>query len=209
MIPLVNITVYDQNLNLIKDLDGLCYKYKLHRNMWPILSKWTRLNTYKKFEFLVYYQSIHSPIYIIVVNFFFSNWTIQSKVKTIWHLLYWKEWNGDIVFQSLGLGQYIYIRFKFHSKTFRVRLKHINNCNFANISKLKENHLHLWFSRQLFWYYFLSYFVKYWKQGHKSIHFLRGNNMKNTLIVTDCVNNEEFLRKSQKKILICYLEKRV
>ncbi len=54
---------------------------------------------------------------------------------------------------------------------------------------------------------FLSYLVDYWKQNHKSIHFLKGNDATNTPIVTDCCNNQEFLRKSQKKKLIYCLEK--
>ena len=69
--------------------------------------------------------------------------------------------------------------------------------------------LHLQFLRQWFWYYFWSYLVKYWRQGHKSIdlHFLKGNGTRNTPVITDCCNNKEFLRKSQKRILIYCLKK--
>ena len=54
---------------------------------------------------------------------------------------------------------------------------------------------------------FLSYLIKYWWQGRKSIHFLTGNDTRNTHIVTDCCNNQEFFRESQKRILIYCLEK--
>ncbi len=46
---------------------------------------------------------------------------------------------------------------------------------------------------------FLSYLVESWSQIHKSIHFLKENDTRNTSILTDCCNNQEFLRKSQKK----------
>ncbi len=75
--------------------------------------------------------------------------------------------------------------------------------SFSIVSRL----LHLRFSRHYFWYYFLSYLVKYWKQSHKSIHFLKGNDTRNTPIATDCCNYQESLRKSQKQILIYCLEK--
>ncbi len=42
------------------------------------------------------------------------------------------------------------------------------------------------------------------------IHFLKGNDMRNIIVTdtdTDCCNNQEFLRKSQKRILIYCLEK--
>ncbi len=52
----------------------------------------------------------------------------------------------------------------------------------------------------------ISSSYKYWRQGHKSIHFLKEYDTWNFLIVTDCCNNQEFLRKSQKLILIYCLE---
>ncbi len=55
--------------------------------------------------------------------------------------------------------------------------------------------------------FFLSYLVKYWRQGHKSNIFLRRWH-KECSNWTDFRNNQEFLRKSQKRILIYCLEKR-
>ena len=56
---------------------------------------------------------------------------------------------------------------------------------------------------------FLSYLVKYWRQGHRSIHLFKGNDTRNTPIVLDCCNNQRvFWENHKKRILIYCLEKR-
>ncbi len=45
--------------------------------------------------------------------------------------------------------------------------------------------------------------------SRSSIHFLKGNDTRNTpIVLTYCCNNQEFLRKSQKQILIYCLKER-